>query len=78
VKLDHLELMYNGFRVFSNHLLCTRKLIKKCRSKKRRIVKKWGKNPKNYVQVPDNSFYRLPGNILVAHPVMVEQLRKLI
>jgi hypothetical protein len=66
--------MIYGFRILTNTFLCKRVLGRHCRSKKRRIIKKWAKNPKNYVSIPDDSVYRLPGNVLVMHPAIKDKI----
>jgi hypothetical protein len=71
-----MDMIY-GFRILTNPLLCKRLLGRRCKSKKRRIIKKWGKNPKNYINIADDSIYRLPGNILVMHPIMKDKIIKL-
>jgi hypothetical protein len=65
-----MPVMVYGFRILTNPLLCKRVILHMCRSKKRRIIKKWRKNPKNYINLPDDNIYRLPGNILIMHPKM--------
>ena len=69
---------YYGFKIIESDLLVDRILKKRCRSKKRRIVKKWNKNPKNWGSKPSELIYRMSGNILVAHPVVVAKIKEVI
>ena len=73
----NLPLMIHGFRIMTNPLHCKQVMVRHCRSKKHRIKKKWMKNSKNWSQVPDDSIYRMPGNVLVMHPITKEKVVKL-
>ena len=65
-----------GLRVVESPLLMKRKQVRFCRSKKRRILKKWAKNPKNWREVPDmETIYRTP-TTLICHPALAAKLRR--
>lgn len=64
------------FRILENHLLVKRKMIKNCRSKKKRIIKKWFKNPKNYKAEPDTNYY-VAGNLIFCHSSMAYRVREI-
>ena len=78
---------WSGDIIDSPHLQ-KRVLKKMCRSKKKRIRKKWLKNPKNYKTVPDSNIYIIdmnylnlfpggrPEKTIVAHPEIAAILRK--
>lgn len=44
------------------------------KSKRRRIRKKWSKNPKNFRTLPDQNFYQYD-NKIICHPIMARRLR---
>ena len=84
------ELPLSGFpgelRIHINPILSKEVLIKMCRSKKKRIRKKWLKNPRNYKTVPDDNIYILnpgavgihpmdQGEFIVAHPLTAQILK---
>ena len=52
-------------------------LIRMCRIKKRRIRKKWLKNPRNYRTVPDLQFLQFNDHI-ICHPVVAHTIRDFI
>ena len=45
------------------------------RSKKKRIRRKWAKDPRNYCMKPWDKFYQM-GDTIYAHPVKIEQLKR--
>ena len=47
----------NGLQIMEAPHLTKRMLKRMCRSKRKRIIKKWLKNPKNYWQGPDPAVY---------------------
>jgi len=51
------------------------KLIRMCRSKKRRIVKKWLGNPRNYKRVPRCDIL-IMGEMAICHPIVAARLRR--
>ena len=63
------------FQIVENRFLTKKQLIAMCRSKKRRICKKWVKNLRNYRDIPDDQIYK-SGNIIFCHPIMAYNLRK--
>lgn len=65
------------FNIIENHFLTKKILIIMCRSKKRRIHKKWLKNPKNYKEVPDDKYYVF-GNNITCHPMLAGMVREAI
>jgi hypothetical protein len=66
-------------QIIENHNLMKPVVLRWCRSKKRRIRKKWAKNPNNTVFIPDDGVY-IAGDIrnmmLVCHPVIAAKLRE--
>ena len=65
---------FGGYKIFSDPNV-TQKVIKKwCRSKKKRIRKKWANNPKNYHVVPGGAI--VFGNNILVHPSSYEQIKK--
>lgn len=63
-----------GLQIIENSFLTKAVLIIICRSKKKRIHKKWLKNPKNYKTVPDDQVY-MAGNRVFCHPMVARTLR---
>ena len=61
-------------QIIENKLLTVKELIAMCRSRKRRIHKKWLKNPRNYRDVPDDKVY-LAGEMVFCHPAIARGLR---
>ena len=59
--------------VISTHLTM-QQLTHMCKSKKKRIRKKWLKNPRNYRTVPFDGAYSVDGMIL-CHPSVASQIR---
>ena len=51
------------------------KLIRMCHSKKKRIVKKWLCNPRNYRRVPRRDILMV-GEIAICHPSVAARFRK--
>ncbi len=49
-------------------------LTRMCRSKKKRIKKKWLKNPRNYRIGMEPACYRMEGKI-ITHPIIAERIR---
>ena len=49
--------------------------VRKPRSKKKRIQKKWRKNPANYQMVPWTTMYQF-GQQIIAHPQKIQELRQ--
>lgn len=72
----------DGIRVMSTPWMCDRIQTRFPKSKKKRIRKKWAKNPKNYSNVPWKKGYVVDdplfggGPILHIHPQMLEELTK--
>ena len=67
----------DGIRVFTNPLLTDTVVKKWCKSKKKRIRKKWAKNPKNLHEIPSRKIIRLDDGSMVLHPVMLEEIKKM-
>lgn len=63
-----------GKQIYLNPNLVKRKLKKICRTHKRRIVKKWLKNPRNYSFIPDDGVYAEMAGRLFMHPATFEKL----
>jgi len=51
-------------------------LVRMCRSRKRRIVKKWLRNPRNYRTVPRTDVLVVQGLGWVCHPMVAAGLRE--
>ncbi len=73
-------MLYNGIPVQENSALTDTILIKMCRSKRKRIVKKWLKNKRNYKTVPSDKVIifadSIRGKVIVCHPVMAARIRE--
>jgi len=65
-----------GNQVYLNSNLVKRKLKRICRTHKRRIVKKWLRNPRNYYIVPDEGIYAGMAGRLIMHPATFEKIRE--
>jgi len=71
----------NCMRLQENSALTDTVLIRVCRSKRKRIVKKWLKNEHNYKTVPSQHVYifqdeRLERKTIVCHPVMAGRIKE--
>jgi hypothetical protein len=76
-----------GMPIHTNPILSKKELIRMCRSKKKRIRKKWLKNPGNYREVPDDGIYVIDtnllglmgmGKVIVAHPITALRLKEIL
>jgi hypothetical protein len=63
-------------RIYMNPLLVDRYLKRRCRSRKRRIIKMWARDPKNWRSGPSPLIQALPDGSLVMHPEMARRLRE--
>lgn len=54
-----------------------RKKIRFCKSKKKRILKKWNKNEKNFANVPNLKIMKVGDKIFV-HPITFEKIKRAI
>ena len=77
------DLLYRGIPIYTDpHIPTTEKQqVRHPRSKKRRIQKKWTKNPSNWATVPCERIYLVPGSALskphvIMHPVTAEKFRR--
>jgi len=71
----HGSLLYNGYQIISAPHMTERKLKRMCRSKKKRIIKKWLKNPKNYIEKPKSELIICDLNhTIICHPAMFEKI----
>lgn len=68
-------MILQGLPVYTNHNLTERNLIKMCRSKRKRIVKKWLQNEKNYNTIPSSQIYVMKDRI-ICHPGTFAILRE--
>jgi hypothetical protein len=66
---------FNGMRIVVSELMADRVQFRFPRSKKKRMRKKWAKNPENWKYVPWDRAYRV-GDTLHMHPQMFERLRR--
>ena len=68
-----------GIALVESPLLVKRKLKRMCKSKKKRKIKKWLKNPKNYWMAPDPSFiWDKSKRMIICHPKIAEKIKKAI
>lgn len=71
---------FNGMHIQENSILTDTVLIRMCRSKRKRIVKKWLKNKRNYKTVPSQKIFvfddPIMGKVITCHPVMAERIRE--
>lgn len=63
----------NRIKIIENIYL-TKDHFVPCRSKKKRIIKKWAKNPDHYKTIPDITMYKTPFGI-VCHPEVAAMLQ---
>lgn len=70
----YLGMIY-GKKLITNPLLVEKRLKRMCRSKRKRIIKKWLKNPKNYITGPERRIYR-SGDSIICHPDVANMLIK--
>ena len=70
----------NGMQIQENSILTDTVLIRMCRSKRKRIVKKWLKNKLNYKTVPSQQVLifdsPIGGKTIVCHPMHAARLRE--
>ena len=64
-----------GMRIIEDANMTKRLLKAMCRSKKRRIRKKWLKSPRNYRTVPDDNVY-MGRDMIICHPSIAAELRR--
>ncbi len=62
-------------KLIASGFLTEKKLKKMCRSKRKRIIKKWLKNPKNYIVVPQQKVY-LTKDSVICHPDIADRILK--
>lgn len=62
--------------ILGNWSMTRRELVRECRSKRRRIVKKWRNNPANWRTVPRQDILVVPGLGWVCHPSVAARLRR--
>jgi len=62
-------------QVITSYSLTMRVLIRMCKSKKKRIRKKWLKNPSNYKTVPFDGAYLINGVGMVCHPSVAAKIK---
>jgi len=68
-------LPYGGLQFVEQPWLSINEQVKFPRSKRKRIRKKWRKNPKYWRKRPDPSVYRM-GNMIVGHPIMIRRIKR--
>jgi len=66
-----LGILY-GYKVFTSPHVTQKEIKRWCRSKKKRIRKKWAKNPKNYNLVPGGAV--IFGDNILIHPSFEKEL----
>lgn len=64
-----------GLKIVTNHNLVRKELKRMCRSKKKRVRKKWLRNPGNYRTFPDPNVYQT-GNLLICHPQVAVAIKE--
>jgi len=67
---------YCGINIYFNPLMVDKILIP-CRSKKKRIKKKWAKNQKNYKTKPSENIYKTPFGLFI-HSAIAPKLKQLL
>ncbi len=71
---------YQGMPIQENSCMTDTVLIRMCQSKRRRIVKKWRKNKRNYKTVPKQEVFifadPVRGKTIVCHPVVGARIRE--
>lgn len=72
----------NGMLIQENSALTDTLLIRMCRSKRKRIVKKWLKNKRNYKTVPSQQVFifdsLVGGKTIVCHPMAAARIKEAI
>ncbi len=65
----------SGIQIIKSPFMEERVLIRMCRSKKKRIIKKWKKNPKNYHTKPMSHFvFDEINRTVTCHPTIAEKI----
>lgn len=65
-----------GYELRPNIYMADRKQVHFPRSKKKRMRRKWAKQPKNYRDVPKPDVYLIDGRYLVGHPATLAKIEK--
>ena len=65
----------SGYRIVESLYLVKPIQVRFPRSKKKRMRKKWAKNPRNFTNKPSNEFL-VSGDMIVGHPALVAELRR--
>ena len=73
--VGYLGTMWNGLNIYVDKYLVRKAIKKWCRSKKKRIRKKWAKNPKNYWIVPDTENIIMIGDTAFCHPILWDKIK---
>ena len=63
-------------RIIASTAMTRLELVRMCRSRKRRIVKKWLRNPENYRAVPRDDILVVDGFGWICHPIVADVLRR--
>ena len=69
-----MNLETNAMPVFENNNLTMRVVAKMCRSKKKRIVKKWLASEAHYKTVADDSHVYIMNGAIVGHHKAIQKL----
>lgn len=64
-----------NMNVIESEFMVEKVLKRMCRSKRKRIKKKWLKNPKNYFTRPSKDVTVIKGRIIVCHPSIAAFVR---
>jgi hypothetical protein len=69
-------MFYNGLRVQTSVHVTRFKItqVKFPKTRKKRILKKWAKNPSNFKKLPWNGAYIIGGHTIVIHPDDLKRL----
>jgi hypothetical protein len=64
-----------SMRIVESDALATAEFFRRPRSKKRRIIKKWQRDPRNIRYAPKQEVFVVKGLGIVCHPIMASRLR---
>lgn len=64
----------SGYTIITSPMMGDRRQVRFPRSKKKRIRKKWRKNPKYWATIPWEKAVR-QGNVLIMHPILAQRMR---
>ena len=65
-----------GVRIIEDHNLVIKYQVRFPRSKRKRIVKKWNKQERNFKYKPDMSYYQTASGAIICHPAAKTVLKQ--